>query len=289
LYFGSQFVHKSIDKGDTWTVISQDLTTNDPEKQKQSESGGLTMDATGAENHTTILVIEPSPVEKNMLWVGTDDGKVHYTLNDGTSWTDVTSNIKDLPAGSWVAQIKPSNKNKGEALLIANDYRRFNYMPYAYRTTNYGKTWTRIVDAEDVQSYTLSIVEDPIEKNLLFLGTDDGLYVSFNAGKKWTKWTNGFPTVSVKDLIIHPREHDLIIGTFGRAAWVLDDIRPLRAMAKNQEVINQKLELFEPPTAYQAAYQQPTGSRFGADAMYHGENRDYGARLSYFVKIDATK
>jgi photosystem II stability/assembly factor-like uncharacterized protein len=289
LYFGSQFVHKSIDKGDTWTVISQDLTTNDPEKQKQSESGGLTMDATGAENHTTILVIEPSPVEKNMLWVGTDDGKVHYTLNDGTSWTDVTSNIKDLPAGSWVAQIKASNKNKGEALLIANDYRRFNYMPYAYRTTNYGKTWTRIVDAEDVQSYTLSIVEDPIEKNLLFLGTDDGLYVSFNAGKKWTKWTNGFPTVSVKDLIIHPREHDLIIGTFGRAAWVLDDIRPLRAMAKNQEVINQKLELFEPPTAYQAAYQQPTGSRFGADAMYHGENRDYGARLSYFVKIDATK
>ncbi|MGK0430032.1 MAG: photosystem II stability/assembly factor-like uncharacterized protein, partial [Psychroserpens sp.] len=126
LYFGSQFVHKSIDKGDTWTVISQDLTTNDPEKQKQSESGGLTMDATGAENHTTILVIEPSPVEKNMLWVGTDDGKVHYTLNDGTSWTDVTSNIKDLPAGSWVAQIKASNKNKGEALLIANDYRRFN-------------------------------------------------------------------------------------------------------------------------------------------------------------------
>ncbi|MGK0323845.1 MAG: photosystem II stability/assembly factor-like uncharacterized protein, partial [Psychroserpens sp.] len=121
LYFGSQFVHKSIDKGDTWTVISQDLTTNDPEKQKQSESGGLTMDATGAENHTTILVIEPSPVEKNMLWVGTDDGKVHYTLNDGTSWTDVTSNIKDLPAGSWVAQIKASNKNKGEALLIAND------------------------------------------------------------------------------------------------------------------------------------------------------------------------
>lgn len=289
LYFGSQFVHKSIDKGDTWTVISQDLTTNDPEKQKQSESGGLTMDATGAENHTTILVIEPSPVENNMLWVGTDDGKVHYTVNDGTSWTDVTSNIKDLPAGSWVAQIKASNKNKGEALLIANDYRRFNYTPYAYRTTNYGKTWTRIVDAEDVQSYTLSIVEDPIEKNLLFLGTDDGLYVSFDAGNKWTKWTNGFPTVSVKDLIIHPREHDLIIGTFGRAAWVLDDIRPLRAIAKNKEILNQKLELFEPPTAYQAAYQQPTGSRFGADAMYHGENRDYGARLSYFVKIDETK
>ena len=289
LYFGSQFVHKSVDKGDTWTVISPDLTTNDPEKQKQSESGGLTMDATGAENHTTILVIEPSPLEKDMLWVGTDDGKVHFTNNGGTSWYDVTKNIKGLPAGSWVTQIKASNKNKGEALLVANDYRRFNYTPYAYRTTNYGNTWTRIVDAENVQSYTLSIVEDPIEKNLLFLGTDDGLYISFDAGNEWTKWTNGFPTVSVKDLIIHPREHDLIIGTFGRAAWVLDDIRPLRAIAKNKQLINQKLELFEPPTAYQAAYQQPTGSRFGADAMYHGENRDYGAILSYFVKIDDAK
>ncbi|WP_204346050.1 WD40/YVTN/BNR-like repeat-containing protein [Psychroserpens algicola] len=289
IYFGSQFVHKSTDKGDTWSIISPDLTTNDPEKQKQSESGGLTMDATGAENHTTILVIEPSELEQNMLWVGTDDGKVHYTTNGGNSWTDVTKNIKGLPAGSWIAQIKASNKTKGEALLIANDYRRFNYTPYAYRTKDYGKTWTRIVDANDVESYTLSIVEDPVESNLLFLGTDDGLYISFDAGNKWTKWTNGFPTVSVKDLVIHPREHDLIIGTFGRAAWILDDIRPLRAIAKNKQVVNQKLELFEPPTAYQAAYQQPTGSRFGADAMYHGENRGYGARLSYFVKIDDMK
>jgi len=286
IYFGSQFVHKSTDKGDTWTIISLDLTTNNPEKQKQSESGGLTMDATGAENHTTILVIEPSPLEKNMLWVGTDDGKVHYTTNAGDSWTDVTKNIKDIPAGSWITQIKASNKNKGEALLIANDYRRFNYTPYAYRTTNYGKTWERIVDDNDTESYALSIVEDPIEKNLLFLGTDDGLYISFDAGNKWTKWTNGFPTVSVKDLVIHPREHDLVIGTFGRAAWILDDIRPLRAMAKNKQVINEKLELFDPPTAYQATYQQPTGTRFGADAMYHGENRNSGAQFSYYVKID---
>merc|ERR1711974_106990 len=124
---------------------------------------------------------------------------------------------------------------------------------------------------------------DPVEKNLMFLGTDHGLYISIDAGSSWTKWTQGFPTVSVKDLVIHPREHDLIIGTFGRAAWVLDDIRPLRAMAKNKQIRNQKLELFTPPTAYQAAYQQPTGSRFGADAMYHGENRDYGAIFSYYV------
>ncbi|MEN8884824.1 MAG: hypothetical protein ABF246_00380, partial [Winogradskyella sp.] len=290
LYFGSQFVHKSIDKGETWTVISPDLTTNDPEKQKQSESGGLSMDATGAENHTTILVIEPSEVEKNMLWAGTDDGRVHYTTNGGDSWTDVSKNLKGLPEGSWIAQIKASNKNKGEALLIANDYRRFNYTPYAYRTKNYGKTWERIVDANDVQSYTLAIVEDLVEPNLMFLGTDDGLYISIDAGKKWTKWTEGFPTTSVKDLVIHPREHDLVIGTFGRAAWVLDDIRPLREMAKNTSVMASNITLFNPPTAYQAAYQQPTGSRFGADAMYHGENRSGGARFSYvFNKKDMPK
>ncbi|WOD42429.1 WD40/YVTN/BNR-like repeat-containing protein [Hwangdonia lutea] len=286
LYFGSQFVHKSTDKGLTWEIISDDLTTNDPEKLKQSESGGLTMDATGAENHCTILVIEPSPVEKDMLWIGTDDGRVHITQNGGQSYTEVTKNIKDLPTGSWIAQIKASNKNKGEALLIANDYRRFNYTPYAYRTKNFGKTWTRIVDAHDVESYTLSIIEDIEEPNLMFLGTDDGLYLSLNAGETWTKWTEGFPTVSVKDLVIHPREHDLIIGTFGRAAWVLDDIRPLRAIAKNKQLLSKKLELFSPPIAYQAAYQQPTGSRFGADAIYHGENRKRGAQITYYVTVD---
>jgi photosystem II stability/assembly factor-like uncharacterized protein len=286
LYFGSQFVHKSTDKGLTWKLISDDLTTNNPEKQKQSESGGLTIDATGAENHCTILVIEPSPLEKDMLWVSTDDGKVHITKNGGSTWTDVSKNIKGLPSGSWIPQIKASNKNKGEALLIANDYRRFNYTPYAYRTTNYGKTWERIVDENDVESYTLSIIEDIENPNLLFLGTDDGLYISINKGNTWTKWTEGFPTVSVKDLVIHPREHDLIIGTFGRAAWVLDDIRPLRAIANNQQVLNSKLELFKPPTAYLAAYQQPSGSRFGADALYNGENRNSGAQISYFVTID---
>ncbi|MCV6630377.1 MAG: hypothetical protein OIF50_11045 [Flavobacteriaceae bacterium] len=284
VYFGSQFVHKSTDKGLTWKVISGDLTTNDKSKLKQSESGGLTMDATGAENHCTLLVIEPSPLEKDMLWAASDDGRVHITQNGGGNWTDVSRGLKGLPAGSWITQIKASNKNKGEALLVANDYRRFNYTPYAYRTKNYGKTWERIVDAKDVQSYVLSIVEDPEESNLLFLGTDDGLYVSFDAGAKWQKWNNkDFPTVSTKDLVIHPREHDLIIGTFGRAAWVLDDIRPLRAIAKNASLLQKNIETFAAPDAFQAAYQQPTGSRFGADAMYAGTNKRGGAMLTYYL------
>jgi len=289
VYFGSQFVHKSTDKGLTWEVISTDLTTNDPEKQKQSESGGLTMDATGAENHCTILVIEPSPVEKDMLWVGTDDGRVHFTQDGGNTWNEVTKNIKGLPKGSWIPQIKASANNKGEALLIANDYRRFNYTPYAYRTKNYGKTWERIVDEKDVNSYTLAIIEDQKNPNLLFLGTDDGLYMSLNAGDSWEKWTAGFPTVSTKDLVIHPREEDLVIGTFGRAAWVLDDIRPLRAVAGNPEALVGPFKLFAPPTAYLAAYQQPTGSRFGADALYQGENKKYGAMITYFTKEGAAK
>ncbi|QKX06225.1 hypothetical protein HN014_15345 [Aquimarina sp. TRL1] len=285
IYFGSQFVHKSTDKGLTWTLISPDLTTNNPEKQKQSESGGLTMDATGAENHCTILVIEPSPIEKNLLWVGTDDGRVHLSQDGGTHWNDVSKNIKGLPEGSWIAQIKASNKNKGEALLVANDYRRFNYTPYAYRTTDFGKSWQRIVATGDTQSYALSIVEDPVESNLLFLGTDDGLYISLDAGNSWTKWTRGFPTVSVKDLVIHPREHDLIIGTFGRAAWVLDNIRPLRAIAKNNRVLAQKIHAFQPATSYLAAYQQPTGSRFGGDALYNGTNRARGAHIPYYLQV----
>ncbi|CAM1374193.1 WD40/YVTN/BNR-like repeat-containing protein [Tenacibaculum xiamenense] len=283
IYFGSQFVHKSTDKGLTWEVISPDLSTNDKSKLKQSESGGLTMDATGAENHCTVLVIEPSPLEKDMLWAATDDGQIHITQNGGTNWTNVSANIKGLPANSWVTQIKASNKNKGEALLVANDYRRFNYTPYAYRTKDYGKTWERIVKEGDVESYTLCIVEDLETPNLLFLGTDDGLYVSVNAGKKWTKWTNGFPTVSVKDLVIHPREHDLVIGTFGRAAWILDDIRPLRKIAQSNNVLTNNITLFAPPTGYQASYQQPTGSRFGGDALYNGENRGFGARIAYYL------
>ena len=283
IYFGSQFVHKSTDKGETWSIISSDLTTNNPEKLNQHNSGGLTMDATGAENHCTILVIEPSEVETDMLWVSTDDGRIHYTQNGGQDWTEVTKNIKGLPKGSWIPQIKASKSVKGEALLVANDYRRFNFTPYVYRTNNYGKTWDRIVDGSDVTSYALSIIEDPEEPNLLFLGTDDGLYISIDKGDKWTKWTKGFPTVSVKDLIIHPREHDLIIGTFGRAAWVLDDIRPLRAIAKNKDLLKEKIHLFTPPTAYQAAYQQPTGSRFGGDALFNGENRGGGAKFSFYL------
>ena len=285
VYFGSQFVHKSEDKGLTWKVISPDLTTNDPEKQKQSESGGLTLDATGAENHCTLLVIEPSPLKKDLLWTGSDDGRVHITQDGGKSWIELTKNLKQLPQGSWIAQIKASNKDAGTALLVANDYRRYNYTPYVFKTTNYGKSWKRIVDENDVFGYTLSIIEDIETDRLLFLGTDDGLYYSIDAAENWIKFDSKvFPTVSTKDLVIHPREHDLVIGTFGRAAWVMDDIRPLRAIAKNPELVSKELHIFQPPITYLASYQQPTGSRFGGDALFNAENRKYGSMFTYFYK-----
>lgn len=282
VYFGSQFVHKSTDKGLTWTIISPDLTTNDPEKLKQSESGGLTMDATGAENHCTILVIEPSAVQKNFMWVGTDDGRVHWTNDSGKSWTEVTQNIKGLPKGSWIPQIKADPKIPGAALLVANDYRRFNHTPYLFRTKDYGKTWERIGDATDFKSFVLSVVQDPEAPQLIFAGTDDGLYVSIDQGTNWTKWTSGFPTVPTSDLVVQKREGDLAIATFGRSMWVLDDLRPLRSLAQNPSLLTQPIALFKAPKAYLAAYQQPTGSRFGADAMYQGDNRPSGGQITYY-------
>lgn len=284
LYFGSQFVHKSTDEGRTWEIISPDLTTNDPEKQKQHESGGLTIDATGAENYTTILAIEPSPLKEGILWVGTDDGNVQLTRDGGKTWSNVAPNIAGMPKGMWIPQIRASKYNEGEAYVVANDYRRFNFAPYLFKTTDYGKTWMRIVDENDVFGYTLSFIQDPEEPNLMFLGTEDGLYISIDGAKNWTKWTRDYPTVPTMDLAIHPTEHDLVMGTYGRSAYVLDDIRPLRAMAK-ENVTTKELDLFTPPDAYVAEYQQPEGMRFGANATFNGENRPYGARISYWVKV----
>lgn len=287
LYYGSQFLHKSTDKGNTWQIISPDLTTNDKEKQKQDESGGLTMDATGAENHCTIIAIAPSAVDKNVVWVGTDDGNIQVTRDGGKTWTNTTPKIIGLPKNAWVPQIQASAFKVGEAYVIVNNYRQFDYKPYAYRTRDFGATWESVVTPTQVgeSNYTHAIVQDPVEPKLLFLGTENGLWVSIDEAKTWTRWTNGFPVgVPTIDLIIHPREHDLVIATFGRALYVFDDIRPLRELAKSgTSVLSKPLHLFAPPDAYQVANQQPTGPRFDADAVFNGENRPNGAMLTYVI------
>ncbi len=285
LYFGSQFVHKSSNKGHEWEIISPDLTTNDPSKQKQHESGGITMDATGAENHTTILAITPTKLEKGLLWVGTDDGLIQLSRNGGQTWTNVTPKNKSFPKGSWIAQIKASPFNAGEAYAVINNYRNFDFRPYLFRTRDYGKTWESLLDKKDETfGYSLALIQDPVEKNLLFLGTENGLYVTIDEGKTWTKWTEDYPSVPTMDLGIHPREHDLVIGTFGRSFYVLDDIRPLRDLAKNGSgELNKTLKVFEAPNAFINQIQQPTGTRFGGNAMFNGENRRRGAMISYSI------
>jgi len=290
IYFGSQYVHKSTDRGESWEIISPDLTTNDTTKQKQHESGGITMDATGAENFTTLLAIEPSPLEEGLIWTGSDDGKVHITRNGGQEWTDVTKNIKGIPSGSWVAQVKASTFDAGTAVAVINNYRRDDWGVYVMKTTNYGKSWNNITKDKGLEGYALSYVQDLEEPNLMFVGTELGLYVTIDGGNNWTKWTNGYPTVSTYDMVIHPREHDLVIGTFGRAFWVLDDIRPLRDLAKNgADQLEKAIRVFPAPDAYQAEWRQARGMRFAADGVYSGDNRPSGARFTYSVNSEMLK
>ncbi|MEM9848170.1 MAG: hypothetical protein AAF847_09800 [Bacteroidota bacterium] len=285
LYFGSQFVHKSMDCGKSWEIISPDLTTNDTTKQKQYESGGLTIDDTRAENHTTILAIAPSPIDEGVIWVGTDDGNLQITKDGGATWTNVGGNLPNVKAGSWIPYIELSKQNAGEAFVIVNDYRRNDWRPMAFHTTDFGATFRQIVDEKQVNGHALSIVQDPVAENLLWLGTDYGLYVSIDKGKNWSQWMNGFPSVSTRDLKIHPREHDLIVGTFGRAAWILDDIRPIRAIAQTGgKVLDQDFKVFAAPDAYLANYRSVDGIRFAANGEYIGDNRASGAMLTLWVK-----
>lgn len=249
--------------------------------------GGLTMDATGAENFTTILAIEPSPLEEGVIWAGTDDGKVHITRNGGESWTDLTANLEDVPEGSWVAQVKASPHDAAEAVAVINNYRRGDWGTYVLRTTDYGESWENIAEEKGLEGYALSYVQDPEQEKLQFIGTELGLYVSIDGGEKWTKWTSGYPTVSTYDMVIHPREHDLVIGTFGRSFWVLDDIRPLRELARGgTDGLERVVKVFPSPDAYLADWREAAGTRFSADGMYAGENRPQGARLTYAINSE---
>jgi photosystem II stability/assembly factor-like uncharacterized protein len=285
IYYGSQFVHKSTDKGQNWSIISPDLTTDDPEKQKQIESGGLTYDVTQAENYCSIIAIAPSTLDRDVIWVGTDDGNLQLTTDGGKSWEKLNKRIKDMPEGAWIPQIVPSTYSAGEAFVIVNNYRKDDWTPFLYHTTDFGKSWVNLVEGNKVWGYTLSVVQDPVTPGLLFLGTEFGLYYSLDKGQSWIKWGETYPTVSTIDLKIHPREHDLIIGTFGRAAYIIDDIRPLRDMAINSmDGKLSGLNLFEPPLAYLSARQQASGSRFAGYGIFAGENRQSGGSITYYLE-----
>ena len=284
VYYGSQFLHKSVDKGMNWETISPDLTTDNKTQQKASdESGGITIDLTSAENHNTILCIAPSPVKQGIIWVGTDDGNVQVTQDGGKTWANVTPKITGLPKESWIPQIRASSFNGSEAFVVANNYRQGDMSAYVFRTKDFGQTWTRLVDDKKVVGYVLAIQQDIVEPKLMFVGTEQGLWVSVDEGANFTQWKAGFPPVSTMDLAIQEREADLVIATFGRAVYVLDDIRPLRQIAANNgKMLDKKIAAFNQQTGYMANYRDAAGASFAGDANYSGENRKRGFKLNYF-------
>lgn len=289
IYYGSQFLHKSTNKGDSWEIISPDLTTNDTSKLKQKKSGGLTPDVTSAENFCTIVAIAPSPLKQGIIWVGTDDGNLQLTTDGGKTWKNVIENIKGVPRGTWIPQIHPSRYNEGAAFVVFDNHRRNDWTPYLFYTSDYGKSWKRLVDEKKVYGYCLSIVQDFVEPNLLFLGTEFGLYVSTDFGKNWTKWKSDFPTASTTDLIIHPRENDLVIGTFGRSIYIIDNIAPLREIAKyGNKFFETDLKLFDIPDTYLMEFNSPKGMRFPGHAEFYGENLPRGAMITFQVKSSDT-
>lgn len=285
IYYGSQFLNRSTDRGDNWTLISPDLTTNDTSKLKQNKTGGLTYDITGAENHCTIVAISPSPVQQGEIWVGTDDGNLQLTRDGGTTWTNLISGIKGAPKNGWIPMIHVSSHTAGEAFVVINNYRQNDFSAYLYHTKNYGKSWTRLADDSKVSGYCLSVLQDPVVPNLIFLGTEYGLYISIDNGSNWTKWTRGYPTVSTMDLKIHPREHDLIIGTFGRSAYIIDDIRPLRMLAKQGiTLLDKDIVAMESPVAYHIGSKSQAGVYGAGSGYFSGQTKSLSGILTYSIK-----
>lgn len=283
-YYGSQFVHKTTDKGRTWEIISPDLTTNNPDHQKQ-DYGGLTIDASGAEIYNSILTIAPSKLDDEIIWVGTDDGNVQLTQNGGRTWNNLTANIKGLPKESWVQQISASRYNEGEAWLVANNYRKGDFSPYLYRTKDFGKTWQRVVDGTKVKGYALSVKQDTEEPRLVFLGTENGLWASIDEGQTWAQFRNGFPPVSTMDLAIQERESALIVGTFGRSIWILDDLLSLREIARGA---GKGFAVFpvNPTVQVKGIFINPPGNIWtGFHTTFEGGNRPFGrVQVPFYVE-----
>lgn len=287
IYFGSQHLHRSTNKGASWEIISPDLSTNDSAKIDQRNNGGISIDITGAENYCTIMTIAPSSKDKNVIWAGTDDGNVQLTRDGGKTWTNFRGKIPGLPIGAWIPQIQASRFNAGEAFVVANDYRRGDFKPYIFRTTDFGKTWTRLVDEKKVIGYALCVLQDPTEPNLIFAGTEQGLWVSFDNGANFQQWKNGYPSVSTYDLAIQEREADLVIATFGRALWILDDIRPLRKIAASKGMINKPFVAFDSRNVVQAQFKNAPGYEWSTWGIWDAENRPANAPISYFIKASS--
>ncbi len=278
VYFGGNFLFKTTDRGSSWEKVSPDLSTNDPEKQK--DSGGITPDNTGAEIHCTIYTIAESPLKQGLIWIGTDDGLVQLTQDGGKTWTDVTPNIKGLPPESWVTRIEASHFNEGTAYATFDRHRMDDNKPYLFKTADYGKTWKPLHDGLPKVGYLHVVREDPVNPDLLYAGSEFGLFLSFDGGSRWTAYKSDFPTIAVRDIQIHPREMDLLVGTHGRGLWVLDDISPIQRLTP--EVLASDHTLFKARDAVLYSYRG--NSMYSGPHPFQGPNPPEGAIITYYLK-----
>src|SRR6201987_431181 len=282
IYIGAQFLFRSRDHGQSWERISPDLTTNDPEKQKQEESGGVTVDNSSAEEFTTIYSISESPRDGKTIWVGTDDGNLQLTRDGAKTWNNVVSNVSDLPKLSWVSWVEASVHDRATAYATFDRHTFGDMAPHAYKTTDYGKTWSTVIAPDSgVRGYAHVIKEDAFSPNILFLGTEFGLWVSLDGGKHWAQYKgHNFPCVAVRDIVVQPRERDLLVATHGRGIWIIDDITPLRHLTP--EVLSKEATFLEGRPAQQRI--ETSGGWPEGSAAFSGPNPPNGAWITYYQR-----
>jgi photosystem II stability/assembly factor-like uncharacterized protein len=281
VYVGSQYVHLTTDGGQSWSIISPDLTTNDKNRQQGHDS--LTPLDYGDED-CAIFALAESRLEEGVIWAGTNDGLVQLTRDGGTSWSNVTSNIPNLPPWGTVRNVEPSRYDAGTCYITVDFHDENNRAPYVYKTNNYGETWKSIVSgiSDSVLSYTRCIREDPVRKGLLYLGTENALYVSFNDGAKWQPLQTNLPHSPVHWMVVQEHFNDLVVGTHGRGFWILDDITPVQQLTP--EILETEAHLFPPRAAYRFHYKQPPEMQWNDPCV--GENPPYGASINYFLKTE---
>ena len=283
IYIGAQFLFRSRDHGQTWDRISPDLTSNDPNKQLQEQSGGITVDNSAAEMHTTIYSISESPRDGKVIWVGTDDGNVQVTRDGGKSWNNVTAKA-GVPANSWVSYIDASHFDPGTAYVTFDRHTFGDNSPIVYKTNNYGANWQPLVSQaqnKGLRGYAHVVREDPVKSNLLYAGTELGLWISNDGGASWAQFKGGdFPSVAVRDLVIQPRDHDLVLATHGRGIWIIDDLTPLRALTP---ALLQREATFLPTRPQQQRISTSGGWPEG-DASYAGANPSNDVVITYYQK-----
>jgi len=284
LYIGAQFLFKSNDHGKTWQRISPDLTTNNPEQQKQEESGGVTVDNSYAEMHDTIFSISESPKQAALIWVGTDDGNLQVTRDGGKHWSNVVANIRGLPKGEWVSWVQASPFDAGTAWVAFDRHSFGDGNPYLYKTTDYGRSWTALVapgNNKGVRGFVHVIKPDIVDPNLLFAGTEFGLWVSPDGGNHWAQYKGGdFPDVPVHDLVVQPRTSDLVVATHGRGIWIIDDVTPLRHLTP--ALLNADAAVL--PTRPVVQRIEAFGGWPEGDASFTGTNPPTGAVITYYQK-----